>query len=111
MTPRDMLNQTRKQLLAWFTMGMLLIASGFLGVSGSAIAGVGLIVLGVLFVCVSWFIVPLLGKCPNCRHRWGSLLVRSGAGFAVPASIKYCPYCGHCLDETLSSEDMSRREV
>src|SRR5438309_3070429 len=97
MTIRDYLRREKRRYAAVVNLGVLIFIGGAIaGASGSGLLALALVAftvcgLGGLFL---WSCV----RCPDCRGRLGPVLRSVGSPITIPASLRFCPFCGVGFD-------------
>jgi hypothetical protein len=108
MTAREKINGRKRWLMFAVVLGIgSFIAAAFLGGRAGqgepylfALPGFLVAFLGVLCGQYFWF------RCPWCRGNLAPLAFHRPGG--LNRQVKFCPYCGHELDDELPNGDVVR---
>ena len=102
MTMREVLNRKKRTvtLVTWSCFAIFGV-SGYLSRRFEPLFPVALVAFGVAFVTI---LLALFGiRCSRCRGNLGYLVAYSGGPMSVGRAVKYCPYCGVQIDESVDS--------
>ncbi|HYH65526.1 MAG TPA: hypothetical protein VD866_12590 [Urbifossiella sp.] len=111
MTGREQLNRRKRWAAGGALAGVALIVAGVVGLplmAGAGVAGPAMaaaVVPGVLvFVVVVVLGQQYLFRCPWCRGNMGPLMTNSG-WWRMNPKVRFCPYCGTDLDDPVGAAD------
>ena len=109
MTARDLIDRRKRRLMFLMVLGV----GGFIAAGVFGAAGRGDLFPFALPGFVVAFVVVLLGqffwfRCPWCRGNLAPLAFQRPGG--LNPRVKFCPYCGHELDDELPGGEPVRSD-
>jgi phage FluMu protein Com len=100
-TIREELTRTKRRIFIVAYAGFAVFVGGI--VLGTVHGGPPhpIAIVGFFIAFAAMMSAYIILKCPKCKAHMGLFLVQSGNPFGVQKKMKFCPYCGTDIDETI----------
>ena len=106
MTIREYLRRQKRRSSTVVGLGAVIFIGGAIaGASGSRL--VALAIVAFIVCALGGIFLGFCVRCPQCRGRIGQILGQVGSPFTIPASLRFCPFCGIGLDSPYPGERAS----